>query len=128
MKSRDSEILEQFLRTMAPPAALTATYRQRVVRASLKARSKIEARRQLRRMLAGALLLGCFLMAPAGMMSVARHVWSGVHDEVALGAEDAGDADRALPKIGTAVDGYELSVIRAQLQSRLGFWAALQKP
>ena len=47
-RDADAQILEQFLRTMAPPAALTSAYRQRVVLASVDARARILQRRRSR--------------------------------------------------------------------------------
>jgi hypothetical protein len=128
MPSRDADarVLEQFLRTMAPPAALTATYRQRVVRASLEARTQVVSFRRIQRCVAAGVILCCALLAPAYVLTQTAQSWM-----LPAFRLDAAHAAEAVAPVRTtmhaAVDGFELSIIQFQLQSRAESWAAAQR-
>lgn len=126
MSSRDvnAQVVEQFLRTMAPPASLTATYRQRVVRASLDARGVVLRRRRVQRLIVGLAIGFCALMAPAYAVVVALSLWIlpafPVEGPIA-------PAPPVLSPMQAAVDGYELAVIQTQFQARAEAWLAAQQ-
>lgn len=112
----DARVLEQFLKTMAPPAALTAVYRQRVVRASLEARTKVLLRRQKQMVLLTCVCVSLLFLAPAVLLTASmRTLFS--QDISAWLAADTLTTPPASPKV--AVDGYESSAMDAQWLSRL---------
>lgn len=125
MPSRDADarVLEQFLRTMAPPAALTATYRQRVVCASLDARAKVVLVRRAGRCLAAVVLLWCAVLVPSYVLS---HLFSRINILPGWRLETVDVRQTVTPvfhSMQAAAEGYELAV----LQSRADMWAAAQR-
>ncbi|MFO0916943.1 MAG: hypothetical protein U0872_01335 [Planctomycetaceae bacterium] len=120
-RDADAQILEQFLRTMAPPAALTSAYRQRVVLASVDARARILQRRRSRRTLAACALCLTLIAGPIclGLFSVAYSP-SVVADKAA----------ESLPSVGVTVkptvDGFESALIQSQWSMRVQTWASAQ--
>lgn len=119
----DARVLEQFLRTMAPPAALTAVYRQRVVRASLDARTKVLLRRQKQVMLAVCVCVSFLLVLPGALLTLAAS-WQSSRETTADFT-----AQSAVPPTASRfpIDGYELSLIEAQVHSRLQTFLAAQR-
>lgn len=112
----DARVLEQFLKTMAPPAALTAVYRQRVVHASLEARTKILVRRQRQMTLAICLCLSLLMVLPGVALTIsARSFFTGDFGE--WFADVTTPPPRVAPRV--AVDSYETSAMEAQWLSRL---------
>lgn len=120
----DARVVEQFLKTMAPPAALTAVYRQRVVCASLEARTKVLLRRQRQAALVACLCV-CFLMLLPGVVLTvsARSLLSG--NAAAWFAADTIPTPPVSPRV--AVDGFERSAMEAQLQSRLQYFLSTRR-
>lgn len=128
MPSRDIEakVLEQFLRTMAPPAALTATYRQRVVQASLEARTQVVSWRRVQRCFVVGMAICCALLAPGFLLTHAARTW--VLPALQIQTADASESVApVLSSMHAAVDGFEQSIIQFQLQSRAENWAAAQR-
>jgi hypothetical protein len=122
-RDADARVLEQFLRTMAPPATLTAVYRQRVVRSSLEAREKVLSRRRKQGLwlavccTAFALLIPCFCLTLTLKARPAMLAYEGRLTYV----EPLLNSSRA------TVDRYESATIRAQFQVRLQTWMAAQR-
>lgn len=110
----DARVLEQFLKTMAPPAALTAVYRQRVVRASLEARTKVVLRRQRQIILTACVCASLLFLVPAALVTVSIRTFFSRDVSAWLAADTAPPAEQKIP-----VDGYELSAMDAQWLSRL---------
>ena len=140
MPSRDADakILEQFLRTMAPPAALTATYRQQVVRASLNARSRLDTRRRLQRLVAGTMIIGCAVFLPVCFFAASiQSGYFAMEDGSLLGTQSPASgtvfsnaeigSPISVPGRHATADSYELSVIRSQFRSRFEVWSAAQR-
>lgn len=126
LRDADARVLEQFLRTMAPPAALTATYRQRVVRASLETRVQIDSFRRLQRCVATVVVVCCALLAPSYVLMQAAQTW--VFPAWQIETTDAAETVvPALSSMHAAVDGFELFIIQTQFQSRAENWAAAQR-
>lgn len=122
MSSRDGDarILEQFLRTMAPPAALTASYRQRVVLASLEARTKVLQQRRLYRLVIAGSVCACLMMGALGLGILAVVAQQ---DMIAQTPADTTDPAQMNARPPTA-DGFESNLIQSQLPMRLQTWAA----
>lgn len=123
MSPRDTEarIVEQFLKTMAPPAAMTASYRHRVVRASLETRMQVLAFRRIQRVVIMAVALVFVLLAPGYVLTQSPRWY--VIPALQIEASDVTEAVAPVwDNIHSPFDGRELSA----LQSRTDAWAALQ--
>jgi hypothetical protein len=123
--SRDTEIrvLEQFLRTMAPPAALTAVYRQRVVRSLLEAREQMLSRRRKEGWLLAALGVACAFVLSVSFSALTSHVPMSVLSRQR--PEALVETMLTSPQI--SVDGYESALIQTHVQIRLQAWIAAQR-
>lgn len=112
----DARVLEQFLKTMAPPAALTAVYRQRVVRASLEARTKVLLRRQKQMVLLVCICVSFLFLLPGMLLTLSMRTFFSQNASEWLAADTLSPPPSA-PHL--AVDSYELSAMDAQWLSRL---------
>ena len=92
IRDADARVLEQFLRTMAPPATLTAIYRQRVVRSSLEARSRVVSWRRVEHVIAVLMAMSYALLLPSYclMLSARSFAFPSVRFEVSEGGEFGG--------------------------------------
>lgn len=125
MRSHDHGRLdfENVLRKTAPPAAMTADYRQRVVRSSLAAREKVLDRRRRKNLIWSSVCAICAVLIPSWCLAIA------IKPRTSLAA-DSGRvtlADSLRGSSHPAVDGYESAVIQAQFQSRVKNWMAAQR-
>src|SRR5262245_16288840 len=119
MPHRDAEAarMERLLRTLTPPAAVTAPYRLQVVQAAFEARLNVLARRTRRRCTAVVLLVCCLLALPGWLLGR-----SGLGDRLAASGlpwplKSAVPIDLQA-KPSAAIDGYESSLIHAHVHSR----------
>lgn len=122
-RDTDARVLEQFLRTMAPPATLTAVYRQRVVRSSLEAREKVLARRRKQGLWLAACCTLFALLVPCLCLTLTLQSRPSMlaYGERLTYAEPLLNAPRA------AVDRFESAAIQAQFQVRVQTWMAAQR-
>ncbi len=118
----DAQILEQFLRTMAPPAALTATYRQRVVFASLDARTRVLQRRRARRTVVGGVLALCLI---AGPIFLGMFALTSLPTAVVDNGAPSQTGSKATSQPAT-IDGFESALIQSQLSMRVRNWVTAQ--
>src|SRR5690349_9170286 len=122
-RDADARVLEQFLRTMAPPATLTAVYRQRVVRSSLEAREKVLSRRRKQGLWLAACCTVFALLIPCLCVTLtlkARPTMLAYGERLTY-VEPMRNSSRA------AVDRFESAAIQAQFQVRLQTWMAAQR-
>jgi hypothetical protein len=125
LRDADARVLEQFLRTMAPPAVLTATYRQRVVRESLTARAQVLHWRRIQRLLGGLAVVGCCLLLPVYALVIAVSFWA--LPALSLDSTVALSESPGAVSMHAAVDGFELATIQTQFQARVEAWIEAQR-
>ncbi len=121
----DARALEQLLRTTAPPATLTATYRYQVVRAAVEARSQVVSFRHRLRCLAAALLLCGALLLPSYLLTETSPRSRFFPVSVRLqSVNSVGPAVNSLP---SSADGFDISPFLQPLQARSESWAAARQ-